>query len=281
MLRLTSWNIHGLDDAWRHLLGSGTDVALLQEAKAPPPDVAHLIEVDGGPWATAPKISHRNWRTSIARFSSRVQLRYIPTAPLNAPEASALPVSLPGTLALAEVTVESTGEVITVVSMYGAWEQPIGDAKTKWIYADGAVHRLLSDLSALIARQHGHKIIAAGDLNVLYGYGEDSSPYWRDRYSSIFYRFEAIGLHFVGPQAPEGWQQASPWPSELPVGSRNVPTYRRRQRDPRTATRQLDFVVASREIAGRVRVRALNEPDDWGPSDHCQVQIELLEDREK
>jgi exonuclease III len=241
----------------------------------------HLIEVDGGPWATAPKSSNRNWRTSIARFSSRVQLRYIPTAPLNAPEASALPVSLPGTLALAEVTVESTGEVITVVSMYGAWEQPIGDAKTKWIYADGAVHRLLSDLSALIARQHGHKIIAAGDLNILCGYGDLGSPYWRDRYSSVFQRLEAIGLKFVGPQATDGGQQASPWPSELPVSSQNVPTYRTRQGDPNSATRQLDFVFASKDIAARVRTRALNTPAEWGPSDHCRVLIELLDKPER
>ena len=31
------------------------------------------------------------------------------------------------------------------------------------------------------------------------------------------------------------------------------------------ATRQLDFVFASTDVAGQCRVSALNEPDDWGP----------------
>jgi hypothetical protein len=133
----------------------------------------------------------------------------------------------------------------------------------------------------LIGHQRGHKILAAGDLNILYGYGERGSSYWRDRYLSVFRRLEAIGLRFVGPQATEGGQQAFPWPSELPRGSKNVPTYRTRQGDPSTGTRQLDFLFASEDIADRVRVRAFNAPDEWGPSDHCRVQIEFLEDRER
>ena len=42
---------------------------------------------------------------------------------------------------------------------------------------------------------------------------------------------------------------------------------------PETATRQLDFVFASKSLASSVTVRALNEPDRWGPSDHCVVEI--------
>jgi hypothetical protein len=42
------------------------------------------------------------------------------------------------------------------------------------------------------------------------------------------------------------------------------------------ATRQLDFVFASHALANRVSVRALNNnTDEWGPSDHCRVLIEL------
>ncbi len=39
--------------------------------------------------------------------------------------------------------------------------------------------------------------------------------------------------------------------------------------------RQLDFVFASAAIADRVEVRALNEVQEWGPSDHCRVAIEV------
>jgi hypothetical protein len=35
-------------------------------------------------------------------------------------------------------------------------------------------------------------------------------------------------------------------------------------------------VFASVGLAEHVRVRALNEPDHWGPSDHCRVEIEVI-----
>ena len=84
----------------------------------------------------------------------------------------------------------------------------------------------------------------------------------------------ALGLSFVGPQAPAG-RRAEPWPEELPHESNNVPTYHTSHQTPATATRQLDFVFASNSLAARVRLKALNEPDPWGPSDHCRVEIEV------
>lgn len=39
--------------------------------------------------------------------------------------------------------------------------------------------------------------------------------------------------------------------------------------------RGLDYVFASQSMVGSVRVRALNEPDEWGPSDHCRLLIEV------
>lgn len=74
---------------------------------------------------------------------------------------------------------------------------------------------------------------------------------------------EALGLSFVGPQAPNG-RQADPWPDELPRISKNVPTYHTNRQTPLTCTRQLDFVFASLPLAERVRVKALNQPDEWG-----------------
>jgi len=38
--------------------------------------------------------------------------------------------------------------------------------------------------------------------------------------------------------------------------------------------RQLDFVFASKALAEDVSVKALNYPEEWGPSDHCRVVIE-------
>ena len=113
-----------------------------------------------------------------------------------------------------------------------------------WIYSDASAHRIISDLSTFIGRQAGHRILAAGDLNILHEYGEHGSEYWAGRYGSVFDRMEALGLPFIGPQHPNG-RQADPWPDELPRESKNVPTYHW-DKDPATATRQLDFVFASR-----------------------------------
>ena len=172
-------------------------------------------------------------------------------------------------MAIAEVR-KPDDEPIIVVSMYAVWESPA--SKRSWIFADASAHRLISDLSLLVGNQRGHRIIVSGDFNILYGYGDNGSPYWARRYMTVFDRMEAIGLRFVGPQSPNG-AQADPWPAELPADSKNVPTFRTRRGDPSTATRQLDFVFASESIADRVQTTALNRPEEWGPSDHCRVRI--------
>lgn len=160
-----------------------------------------------------------------------------------------------------------------MVSMYAAREKPAAETRSPWIVAHASAHRLTSDVSLLVGSQRGHRIIAAGDrdLNLLYGHGENGSPYRARRYASVCDRMEAIGLRIVGPHSPNG-VQAVPWPSELPAGSRNVPTYWTRRGDPASATRQLDL---SESVAERVVTGALNQPKEWGPSDHCRVRIEL------
>ena len=185
MLHLMSWNINQQRAPWQKLVNSDADVALLQEAKPPPSELIPPIEVDQSPWRIA-GISNRPWRAAIARFSNRVTMRPHKLGAIGTARLDELAVSRMGTLVVADITVHATGEVITVASMYGAWEEPVKDIKSSWIYADASVHRLISDLSALIGRQRGHKIIAAGDLNILYGYGEYKSPYWKDRYDTVF-----------------------------------------------------------------------------------------------
>ena len=39
--------------------------------------------------------------------------------------------------------------------------------------------------------------------------------------------------------------------------------------------RQFDYAIASRGFHERVTVRALNHADEWGPSDHCRLMIEV------
>ena len=58
--------------------------------------------------------------------------------------------------------------------------------------------------------------------------------------------------------------------------SRNVVTYYLPGKNPETASNnQLDYVFASRGFHESIRVRALNSVEEWGPSDHCRIEIEV------
>jgi len=273
MTKLVSWNIAHRPEPWRCLLESDADIALLQEATAPPPDVASRLEVDAAPWETAGAGARRPWRTAVVRLSDRVEVTWLDAQPVCDALPGQLAVSRPGTLAAAIVT-PLGGEPFIAVSMYGLWEGSNARADGRWIFADGSVHRLISDLSALVGGVGGHRIVAAGDLNIYHGYGERGSTYWAGRYESVFARMAAIGLSFIGPQFPNG-RRAESRPHGLPEGSANVPTYHTTRQNPATAEHQLDFAFASTDIAEHVHVRARNEVEAWGPSDHCRVDIEV------
>lgn len=44
-----------------------------------------------------------------------------------------------------------------------------------------------------------------------------------------------------------------------------------------TSYNQFDFAFASRGFHESIEVRALNEVDEWGSSDHCRLLIEIGE----
>lgn len=271
-MRLISWNIAQHRVGWDGIADQDADIALLQEVSAPPSDCpVEVLPPERTAWSTAGW--QRGWRTAIARLSSHVELAERPTAPISAPQ-DGIVVSRPGSLTVADVIVGGTIK-FTAVSMYAAWESPPG--RDRPIYADGSAHRILSDLSAIVTSPSRHWVIAAGDLNIVYGYGEHGDGYWADRYTTVFDRAERMGLRFVGPQYTDGGQatQAEPWPDELPRDSRNVPTYHTNRSDPAGATRQLDFVFVSAPLEKYVQTTALNTPDEWGLSDHCRIVIDV------
>lgn len=274
MLKLVSWNIGHRPEAWRTVIDSDADIALLQEACEPPSDIASQFDVGVEPWRTEGAGVDRRWRTAVVGLNSRVRLDRIPSLPIADAAPRDLAVSRLGTMAATRVEDPDTGERYTLISMYAAWERPHASTESSWIYADASAHRLISDISVLVGQERGHHVVAAGDLNILYGHGENGNPYWAARYRTIFDRFGMVGLHFVGPQSPNG-RQADPWPDELPRGSLNVPTFHTNRQTPTTATRQLDFIFASKDIAPIVKACALNMPEEWGPSDHCRLRVEV------
>ncbi len=209
-MRIVSWNIARREEPWRRLPDMDADLALLQEAAPPPEDMADRVEVNPGPFEiTGGYRQPQRWRTAIVRLSDRVKVEWIESRPIAKADTSAFAISTPGTLAAARIT-PLDGEPLFVVSMYAQWRYPRETAGGNWIVSDGSAHRVVSDISeAFIGREHGHRIIAAGDLNILRGYGEYGSQYWAARYRTVFDRMEAVGLPFAGPQYPNG-RQADP-----------------------------------------------------------------------
>ena len=288
MIRVVSWNIAKTHAPWRELVKMDADVALIQEGWPPPEDVADSVEIgpqesyDSHHWNSDwwkdrwPYLAER-W-PMVVRLSDRVDVEWFKqVAPISMVAEDEIAVTGIGTITAARVTPrDSSIEQFIAVSMYGKWLNPHPSTKSRWIYGDASAHRIISDLSAFIGYENpaAHRIVVSGDLNLFYGFGDNGSPYWDARYRSVFDRMNAIGLEFIGPQAPNGRQAETRLPGE-PSDSRNVVTYSTRNDPTMADNRQLDFAFASRGFHEAINVRALNEVDEWGSSDHCRILIEI------
>ena len=258
---LICWNSEHKHASWRVLREMEADVALLQEARPPPADVDISLQDinDSGEWPEG-----RAGRVAIVRLCDRVTVEFIEKSFTETPNL----------LAAARVRPQHAEEFIAV-SICPEYEYPHALVPGKMKNVDSSLHRSISDLSAFIGRPKHHRVIVAGDFTVMRGPSEYRDAYWSAREQTIFDRMDALGLQCVGPEAPHG-RQANPWPRWLPRESKNVPTFRRIGTSWADAEAQLDYVFASKSMVDAVRVRALNnDADEWGPSDHCRVVIEV------
>jgi hypothetical protein len=97
-MRLISWNVAQREEPWQLLAADrDVDVALLQEATAPPGGL-DLEVVVGDDWRLA-GWQDRQFSTAVVRCSSRVEVAAVPAqGPLEAASSSELAVSRPGSL---------------------------------------------------------------------------------------------------------------------------------------------------------------------------------------
>ena len=276
------WNVAKRHEPWRQLVKMDADLALLQEAGRVPTDVAE--RVDTGPeehwnsltW-TAPGYEYDRW-PMVVKLSDRVEVEWFKqVAPISEPSDDEIAVSGIGTIAAARVTPKG-GQSFIAVSMYARWIKPHVSTNSRWSvgYQDGSAHRTISDLSAFIGSTDpaSHRILAAGDLNMIYGATDDNSLALPARDRTVTDRMAALGMEFLGPRHPAG-RQACPVPQGLPGDTENVPTYYTTRQSPATAQHQPDYVFASRGFHESLSVRALNSVEEWGASDHCRLLIEV------
>ncbi len=291
MVRIVCWNMNHIKKSWCCLGDMNVDVALIQEGCSVPDEVLGDIETGPKEHWDASKWNSCWWcgkfpnlvdlRTMVVKHkASGVSVEWFKqVGPVSRVNCDEIAVSGISTIAAARV-IPPNGEPFIVVSMYARWFKPHPTTRSKWKvgYPDGSAHRIISDLSAFIGDvdPSSHRLLVAGDLNMIYRASDHDPQALDERCNGVFDRMKAIGLELVGPQYPAGrMAYCAPTAFCEPPDSRNVPTYHTTAESPETATRQLDYVFASRGFHKRVRARALNGIHEWGPSDHCRILIEI------
>ena len=215
----------------------------------------------------------------VVKLSERVEIEWFKRVfPISVAKRDEIPVSGIGAIAAARV-IPGEGEPFIVVSMYARWiKAPYHDRDEMEGRLPGWVgppnHLGSCPPSSATLDPSTHRILAAGDLNTIYGATDDNRLALPARDRTIFERMNALGLEFIGPQYPNG-RRAEPTPQGLSKDTRNVPTFYTTRQSPMTARNQLDYVFASRGFHESVTVRALNGVDEWGSSDHCRIWIEV------
>lgn len=288
--KIVCWNIAKRHEPWRELVAMDADVALLQEAGQVPEDVADRVDtgtrehwdshVWNSDWYSGRfKNLYDRW-PMVVKLSDRVEIEWFKqVSPIGEVAEDEIAVSGISTIAAARVIPQDEdGTPFIVVSMYARWIKPHPSTKSPWKvgYPDGSAHRIISDLSNFIGNTDPstHRILAAGDLNMIYGTTYEGWQSTTVREQTVWLRMETLGLEFLGPQYPAG-RQAIPTPTDLPPDTLNVPTYDATKKSPETAYIQLDYAFASRGFHKSITVQALNKPEEWGSSDHCRLWIEV------
>lgn len=262
-LSVVSWNVGKRQAAIESLYKSDFDIALLQEVPSP-------VES----WESC----HYDRGADVLDLSNAAKVIKLTNIPHGRrPDHDEVSISAPGTIAIARV-LPRAGDPFLVVSLYARWEKPHIQTTTNWGvgYSDAMAHRTISDLSAFIGHTDPttHRILIAGDFNLIHG-ALDSNPLAlpaRDR--SVFTRLNSLGFEYLGPKFPNG-RRADPSPPRLPEKTENVPTYYTTHQKPSSAANQLDYVFASQGFHESISVHALNGIEEWGPSDHCQIKIDI------
>lgn len=266
-MKVGIWNIAGAlarginDKAWQELWGDlGVDVALVQEAYVTP-EVGRVV---GQPFVEHPGSPSR-WGTYVVARPDGPAIEAVSRNPVGVDEPHAIEDSYPATTAIARVTVD--GVSVHLISVYGAL------TGTPTRHAETSMHRVLSDLTDLIAT--GEPVLLAGDFKVTtqpYASG-DPSGWWHDQDLIVFQRLGALGMiDLIDQSLPDDYMA----PPNCPCSAsrcRHVRTTRHRH-DPESTPYQNDWVYGTKAMAGLVTsCSVVDNEDHWSVSDHAPIVV--------
>jgi endonuclease/exonuclease/phosphatase family metal-dependent hydrolase len=234
--------------AWELLASLDLEVALVQEA-VPPPHT-HAVYRAGGIGG------RRQWGSAVVSFDGELREIDRIKSPHGGGQELDLVQTFPGSVAIGQ---PAGAEPVVFVSAYGVMEGG---------YAVTTMHRVLSDLTPLLDKEIGKRLIIGGDFNCSTQLGGHD----RARHRNLFDRFATLGLVDLLAQTTDSRAPLEGCPcSDDPC--RHVQTLRHaRSRTPW----HNDYLFATPPLAERLRdCQPLAGPNQWALSDHCPVIAEF------
>ena len=218
------------------------------------------------------------WGSAIVALRSDLVLRERPRVPLagckmNPPTGDALPDSHPGACAVADVLDVRGRSQFTAISLYGQWEV-MADGRT--MYSCARLHRMISDLTGVLAASRRHPVVLAGDLNlttqVAYS-GQTQAE--TDGAAAAFARLRAWGLTDCVSHTRASRSRLADCTCPEGDACSHVQTFRLNNRVDSRPT-QLDYAFVSDSIASKLtECRVVHDDAAWQLSDHCPIVLEL------
>lgn len=270
-VKIVSWNMNHKartpeqrSAAWRYLSDVlQADVALVQEAS--PPD--HITQV----YQPIDALRY-NWGSAVVILRPGLSLRTRPRIPLpdcylTPLTGDALPDSHPGACAVGDILDAQGTLLFTAISLYGQWEvMPNGST-----YSCPRMHRMLSDLTSVLAPSKRKPVILAGDLNTT----TQGAASKGNQAAIVFGRLRAWGL--VDCIDRTRTSRSGLTCCKGPDGDlcSHVRTYRHNN-DPESEPTQWDYAFASESIVHTMKkCQVVDEEGAWNLSDHCPIALEL------
>ena len=271
-MKLVSWNMNlsraaGNWGAFRQDGMHRCDIALLNEATPPPPDLADHVFGEGKTVGRDDKSlggnKTRNWAAVV--FSPH---------PMNAPadvwslppqtgdRRSQLSASRPGSWAAAEVDVEGFGPV-TAISLYGLLDER----------SDASVHRSISDITPILEdKRYNGNLVLGGDLNTLAAAPAGSRRLARDQgvLNRITTGFGLTDLLRVSLRSRNP-QRGGLAGCKCGRGTDCDHTWTYRSARTPTIPHQDDYLFASAALTERMESCVAIEFDDASTSDHAPI----------